>query len=162
MSNTINFTQKMSSIVNDRSDINSKPKLSTSIHKEENLFSITSVNRNQLNLSNIPNQKKTQNEFNSREGMKVHRGPINLSSVTMRDPKVVFEELIVILENSKVNWKRDDFFSVFCEFNKSKFMIEMQSVEKFTNIYVIKFFRRGTDFECYAEVCEKIFNKLNL
>jgi len=85
-----------------------------------------------------------------------------LNSITMRDPKIVFDELIQILDIFGVNSRREEMYTVACEYKKLKFMIELHLVEKFTNIYVLKFYRKGNEYENYIELCAKIFSKLNL
>ena len=94
--------------------------------------------------------------------MKIHRGPINLSSMTMKDPHHIFQELLVVLKSRSVKLKKESTFVVNCESKKSRFSIEMQTVEKLSGVFVIKFFRKGNENEHYLDVCDKIFNKMNL
>lgn len=110
--------------------------------------------------ASVPNQSGNQGSGTSE--MKTHRGPINLSSVTMRDPRAVFNELMTVLEDLEVRFKSEGGFVVECESKKSRFTIEMQNVERLKNVFVIKFFRKGSECEHYLEVCERIFGKLNL
>lgn len=105
-----------------------------------------------------------RNTLSSRtnEDMKIHRGPLNLNSVTMRDPKAVYEELILILESLDVKINRSAGFAVKCEYRDLRFAIEINSVEKFMNIYVVKFYKSNQIQENYFELCNKVFAKLNL
>jgi len=94
--------------------------------------------------------------------MKIHRGPLNLNAVTLRDPKTIYEELYVILEGLGIAVKRSASFTLKCEVKDLKFAIEINCVEKFSNIYVIKFYKSSQAQENYAEICGRVFAKLNL
>jgi hypothetical protein len=96
------------------------------------------------------------------EDMKIHRGPLNLNAVTLRDPKTIYEELYVILEGLGIAVKRSASFTLKCEVKDLKFAIEINCVEKFSNIYVIKFYKSSQAQENYAEICGRVFAKLNL
>lgn len=96
------------------------------------------------------------------EDIKVHRGPLNLSAVTLRDPKIIYEELFVIIESLGITVKRAEKFTMKCELRELRFSIEINSVEKFSAIYVIKFFKSSQAVENYSEICTRVFSKLNL
>ena len=96
------------------------------------------------------------------ESMKVHRGPLNLNAITMRDPNTVYNDIIRILNDLGVSNKRSVNFSVKCEYKELKFMIEINFVEKFNNIFVIKFYKNNQAHTNYFELCSTIFSKLNL
>ena len=53
-------------------------------------------------------------------------------------------------------------YSIKCEYKELKFMIEINYVEKFTNIYVIKFYKENQAHTNYFELCTNIFSKLSL
>ena len=96
------------------------------------------------------------------EAMKVHRGPLNLSAITMRDPGQVYADIVAILDELGVSNKRASNFSVKCEYKELKFVIEINLVEKFANIFVIKFYKNNQAHTNYFELCSAIFSKLNL
>lgn len=113
-------------------------------------------------LSSISNQQRTPVLSKNVEEMKIHRGPLNLNALTMREPKLVYEELIMILEAFGVGVKRSAGYTVKCEYKDLKFAIEINYVEKFSNIFVIKFYKSNQVQENYFDLCTKVFSKLNL
>ena len=96
------------------------------------------------------------------QDMKIHRGPLNLNAVTMRDPRLVADELLNILQSLSVNVKPSSEFSFKCEFRNLKFLVELHCVEKFPNVYVVKFFNNTRGQDGYFELCVRIFGKLSL
>ena len=94
--------------------------------------------------------------------MKTHRGPLNLNAITTRDPSQVYEEIIAILNEIGVTNKRAPAFAVKCEYKELKFMIEINFVEKFSNIFVIKFYKNNQAQTNYFELCNAVFSKLTL
>ena len=97
------------------------------------------------------------------EGMKVHRGPLNLNAVTIRSPLQVYDEIAAILEELGVaNTKDSAAFAIECRYKELKFTIEINFVEKFSNIFVIKFYKTNQAQTNYFELCNAIFSKLTL
>lgn len=92
----------------------------------------------------------------------MHRGPLNVNAVTLKDPKMVMADLSAVLARLGVHAQKEDSFSLSCRHKKVKFLIEINSLERFSNIHVLKFFRRGHENENYMGLCNEIFKKLNL
>lgn len=113
-------------------------------------------------LNSITSQARPVLPQRPAEDMKIHRGPVNLNAITMRDPRTVYEELFAVLESLGVAVKRANSYTLKCEFRDLKFAIEINYVEKFTNVYVIKFFKSTLGQENYLDICGKVFEKLNL
>ena len=101
-------------------------------------------------------------EKQSLESMKVHRGPLNLNAVTTRDPNQIYDEIVNVLGELGIANTRAPAFSIKCEYKELKFMIEINFVEKFSNIFVIKFYKGNQAQTNYFELCNAIFTKLNL
>lgn len=43
-------------------------------------------------------------------GMKVHKGPLNLSSISMKDPIQLMKDIIIAIEELTINYKIVSFF----------------------------------------------------
>lgn len=131
----------------------------------------TSTNEIPLNVSqtiNDPSKLSTQNPKLTTmkkpkvEEPKVHRGPLNVNAVTTKDPKSVLADLVNVMTKLGVNVQKGECFSLECKFKKIKFLVEVNSLERFSNIHVVKFFRKGNENENYMGLCSDIFKKLNL
>ena len=149
----------------ERASINSRPKATFASKREEATSGLSgvSVTPNETpKLNSLSNGQRQTPVVKAPEEMKVHRGPLNLNAITMRDPKIVYEELVGVLEGLGLGVKRAGSFSVKCEFRDLKFAVEINCVEKFANIFVIKFYKSSQSQENYLELCGKIFSKLNL
>jgi hypothetical protein len=94
--------------------------------------------------------------------MRVHKGPLNLNAITMRDPGHVYNDIVKILTELGVGVTLVNNFSLKCEYKELKFMIEISFVENFKNIYVIKFYKENAAHTNYFELCSTIFSKLSL
>lgn len=94
--------------------------------------------------------------------LKVHRGPFNLNAVTMRDPNLVMSEICEALKRLSITYKKLGPFNAKCEFKDLKFIIEVNYVEKFANLFVIKFYKNNQTNGQYFDVCSNIFALLNL
>lgn len=101
-------------------------------------------------------------KFGNVDQLKVHRGPLNLSAITMRDPNIVAEEISQILSRLSITFKRMGPFSFKCDFKDLKFIVEMNCVEKFGNLFVLKFYKNNQSNSRYFDVCSNIFALLNL
>ena len=53
--------------------------------------------------------------------MKVHKGPLNLSSISMKDPIQLMKDIIVAIEELTINYKITSRFSAKCEKGNLKF-----------------------------------------
>ena len=74
----------------------------------------------------------------SKEGEpKVHRGPLNVNAITSKDPKLVVNELMAVMTKLGVGVQREDYFSLSCKFKKVKFLVEVNSLERFSNIIAL-------------------------
>ena len=94
--------------------------------------------------------------------IKVHRGPLNLNAITMRDPNVVIDEICQVLGKLSIVYKKLGKFNVKCEFKDLKFIIEINYVEKFANLFIIKFYKNNQSNNQYFDICSHIFAMLNL
>ena len=157
--NTVN--SRIGSVSRDRTSDNGRIK-APSGRRDDNRNPNHSNPNEVLHSASLTSQTRAVNNGNLKDTLRTHRGPINLNSITMRNPKIVFDELIQILDLFGVNYRREETYMVACEFRRLKFMIELHLVEKFTNMYVLKFYRKGNESERYIELCAKIFSKLNL
>ena len=161
--NSQSQNSRMNSKSIDKYSKNSNQKITTSNQKKDD--KITSVNgTSNLNstTNSITNQQRTAKPALPKDEIKVHRGPLNVNSITMRNPMILMEELSKILDNLGIQSKKEDTYCLACTVKKLKFLIEINSVEKSPTIHVIKFFRKGNESENYMELCMKIFGKLNL
>lgn len=96
------------------------------------------------------------------EEPKVHRGPFNANAVTLKDPRTVMADLIAVLGCLGVHARKENNFSMKCRHKNVKFLIEVNSLEPFPNIHIVKFFRTSYENENYMGLCSEIFKKLNL
>lgn len=94
--------------------------------------------------------------------MKTHRGPLNLDAITMRDPNKLMDNLCFGLDKLRVSYKRIGYFSIRCEFFDMKFSIEINLIEKFPNMFALKFYKGNQATDQYFELCDKIFEMLQL
>lgn len=93
--------------------------------------------------------------------LKVHRGPINMNAITMKEPEQVIQQLMNILQSISVRFKQSNNFSLKCEIKELRFLIEINLVEKFSNIFVIKFYKNNQSPK-YFDLCSQIFAQLAL
>lgn len=84
-----------------------------------------------------------------------------MNAITMKQPEVVIQDLMRILESISVRFKKANGFSLKCEIKDLRFLIEINLVEKFSNIFVIKFYKNNQSPK-YFELCSEIFSKLSL
>lgn len=151
----------------ERTTSNSRAKVTLPSRREEvvtgqsGVGSVVNVVESQK-LNSITSVQRQTPVIKMSEEMKVHRGPLNLNAITMRDPKIVYEELVSVLEGIGLVVKRSGGYSVKCELRDLKFAVEINCVEKFANIFVIKFYKSSQAQENYLELCGKIFGRLNL
>lgn len=96
------------------------------------------------------------------KAMKVHRGPLNLNAVSMKNPSELLADISRALSELGVTVKDSRNFSLRCEFGELRFIVEINLVEKFTNIFVVKFYKNNQSNNNYFELCQNIFARLTL
>lgn len=101
-------------------------------------------------------------KFDNIDQLKVHRGPLNLNAITMRDPNVVIDEICSSLGRLSITYKKLGKFNIKCEFKDLKFIVEINYVEKFPNLFIIKFYKNNQSNHQYFDLCSNIFAMLNL
>ena len=74
----------------------------------------------------------------------------------------MLDNLCKILSKFRIEYKRTSFFNIKCSFGELKFVVELNSVEKFPNVYVIKFYKNNQSTAYYFELCERILDMLQL
>lgn len=94
--------------------------------------------------------------------MSVHRGPLNLNAVSMRDPNDIMGDIVRALQELGVQFKKKERFSLNCSSGDLKFVIEISMVEKYKTIYVVKFYKSNQSSNNYFELCQNIFAKIAL
>lgn len=115
------------------------------------------------NTSNVLRESNNNTKGNSLiSGMKVHKGPLNLSSISMKDPIQLMKDIIIVIEELTINYKITSRFSAKCEKGNLKFLVEINFVENFTNLFAIKFYKSSGDNSKYADLCSNIFSKISL
>lgn len=114
-------------------------------------------------INKVPKGKSESNVGSKKNysSLKVHRGPINMNAITMKEPEVVIQDLMQILDSISVRFKQSNNFSLKCEIKDLRFLIEINLVEKFSNIFVIKFYKNNQSPK-YFDLCAEIFSKLSL
>lgn len=116
------------------------------------------IDNTQLNyISPLEYQK-----YENLDQMKVHRGPLNLEAITMRDPNIMMDELCFYLTKLRVSFKRAGCYTIKCEFLEMKFSIEINLLEKFPNVFVLKFYKSNQATNQYFELCAKVYQLLQL
>ena len=108
-----------------------------------------------------PAQALASNPKKNYSSLKIHRGPINMNAITMKEPETVIQDLMQILDTISVRFKQSNNFSLKCEIKDLRFLIEINLVEKFSNIFVIKFYKNNQSPK-YFDLCAEIFSKLSL
>lgn len=101
-------------------------------------------------------------DFGELSKLKVHRGPINFHAITMRDPNIIVENLRKIAKRLGIVYKKTSLFGLRCEIKETKFTVEINMVEKFPNVFVIKFIKNTSTLEEYFTVCNQFFALMQL
>ena len=70
--------------------------------------------------------------------MKVHKGPLNLSTVSMKNPAEIMKNLLATVEELGFRTTVTSKFSVKCEKNGIKFSSEVNMIENLDNLFTIK------------------------
>lgn len=95
-------------------------------------------------------------------GMKVHKGPLNLSTITMKNPLEVMKSLLAVVEELGLKTTVTSKYSFKCEKSSIKFSSEINMIENLDNLYTIKFYKSSGDSIKYAGLCSQIFSKISL
>lgn len=101
-------------------------------------------------------------DFSNLEKLRTHRGPLNFHAITMRNPNIIFDNLCKIIQKLNIKFTKTSLFGIKCEFGELRFSLEINSVEKFPNVFVIKFYRNNTTGDDYFNLCSEIFENLHL
>lgn len=94
--------------------------------------------------------------------MKVHKGPLNLSTVSMKNPVELMKNLLMVIEDIGVKSTIISKYSVKCEKESIKFSAEINMIENLDNLFSIKFYKSSGDSIKYANLCNSIFSKMVL
>lgn len=98
----------------------------------------------------------------SNSSMKIHKGPLNLSTVSMRNPIELMKSLLSVIEELGVKTTITSKYSVKCEKAGIKFTSEINMIENLENLFTIKFYKSSGDSLKYASLCNAIFTKIVL
>jgi hypothetical protein len=94
--------------------------------------------------------------------MKVHKGPLNLSTVSTKNPLELMKGLLTVIEELGVKTTVTSKFSIKCEKGSIKFSSEINMIENLENLFTIKFYKSSGDSLKYSSLCNAIFSKLSL
>ena len=94
--------------------------------------------------------------------MKVHKGPLNLSTVSMKNPIDLMKSLLSVIEELGVKTIITSKYSVKCDKGGIKFSSEINMIENLDNLFTIKFYKSSGDSLKYASLCNSIFTKMTL
>lgn len=94
--------------------------------------------------------------------MKVHKGPLNLSTITMKNPLEVMKSLLAVVEELGLKTTVTSKYSFKCEKSSIKFSSEINMIENLDNLYTIKFYKSSGDSIKYSSLCSQIFSKISL
>lgn len=108
------------------------------------------------------NKSSTSNRSEKKEKMKTHRGPINMDAISMKSPNDILSQLVKALNELNISFTKKDGFNLKCVFGGLKFSIEINLVESFPNLFVVKFYKDNSETLKYFKLCTKIFDKLVL
>ena len=101
-------------------------------------------------------------DFEDLDKLRVHRGPLNLYALTMRNPNIIFDNLCKIANKLKIAYKKTSQFGLKCEYGELRFSLEINIVEKFPNVFIIKFYKNNTTKDNYFNLCNEIFDQMQL
>ena len=94
--------------------------------------------------------------------MKRHEGPLNLNAVTMRSPDEVLSDVKDILEKLGVKFKEVKAFKAQIEYEDLICSLEINFLNEFKNIFVVKFFRNNSQNKKFQFLSQTLFKHLNL
>jgi hypothetical protein len=107
-------------------------------------------------------EKKEENKENVSAGLKVHKGPLNLATVSLKPPVEIMKNFLSVIEELGFKTSIVSKFSAKCEKGGIKFTSEINMIENMENLYTIKFYKSSGDSLKYATLCNSIFSKLSL
>lgn len=107
-------------------------------------------------------EKKDENKENLNAGLKVHKGPLNLATVSLKPPVEIMKSFLAVIEELGFKTNIVSKFSAKCEKGGIKFTSEINTIENMENLYTIKFYKSSGDSLKYATLCNSIFSKLSL
>lgn len=94
--------------------------------------------------------------------MKVHKGPLNLSTVSMKNPAEIMKSLLATIEELGIKTTVTSRYSIKCEKSGIKFSSEVNMIENLENLFTVKFYKSSGDSIKYATLCNSIFSKIAL
>jgi 5'-AMP-activated protein kinase catalytic alpha subunit len=144
-----------------------------SIDKSQKDRSKRSVNLKKVDISNergksVPKTEETSTKSKKvrdpslSDNLKQHKGPVNLEATTTKNPNLLMQEIKTVLEDIGIDIDKQNKYRFKCGFNGIKFSIEINLVEMFENLFVVKFYKESCDNNLYFKLCTQIFSKLDL
>ena len=131
------------------------------VRKEEKTNKKNSdANNDKFKIDFIEEDKEAN--FANVDKMKVHRGPVNISSVFKKDPNTVWEEILFVLKSLNVSYKIGKPFSAKCNARSLKFTVEINIVENLKKVFVVKFIKGSKIDLIYIQLCSRIIGALSL
>ena len=94
--------------------------------------------------------------------MNIHKGPLNLNALTMKNPKKVFTDVINALQKLNVQFINISNFSIELIWENNSIKLEINLVQKFDNMFILKFFNKNKNSKMSYEFCEKLFELIEL
>ena len=71
-------------------------------------------------------------------------------------------EISKALETMKIAYRKQGTYGVHCQSNKTTFIMELNTLEDLTNIFVVKFKRMSGEMRAFREVSSGVLTLLNL
>lgn len=106
--------------------------------------------------------KKDENKENASAGLKIHKGPLNLATVSLKPPVDIMKNFLLVIEELGFKVTIVSKFSAKCEKGGIKFTSEINMIENMENLYTMKFYKSSGDSLKYATLCNSIFQKMSL
>ena len=134
--------------------------------KKKNIF--MGIKKQVHNFKNKEIKKKEEYNLNSQlkeeelKKMNIHKGPLNLNALTMKNPKKVFTDIINALQKLNVQFVQISTFSIDLVWENNNIKLEINLVQKFQNMFIVKFFNKTKNSRQSYEFCEKLFDLIEL
>ncbi|CAG9312199.1 unnamed protein product [Blepharisma stoltei] len=93
--------------------------------------------------------------------IKVHKGPFNVSCTSVKSYDDIVKIVGNALEINDVAFKQGNLGNFECEKSKVKFGVEINSVEGYSKLLIVKFVKINNGVG-YESVCEEILSSMNL
>ena len=84
------------------------------------------------------------------------RGPFNLKSITMKDPKKLLVSIMQKMKEFGYTVKQIDTYTTYIRTEKQKFKIQINQLENFDNVFFVKFYKSNSDYDSYLKFCNQI------